>query len=66
VNSDREIRARLQIGERRLADEMDRSCRKARNLRKITQKHIERPAKLILRRTADRDIRQLGLDAGAV
>jgi hypothetical protein len=56
----------FQVGKSCFTDKMDRIGGKACEFGQVSHKRVERPAKLIFRRTANGDARQLGLDACAV
>ena len=56
----------FQVGKSCFTDKPDRTGGKACEFGQVSHKRVERPAKLIFRRTANGDARQLGLDACAV
>ena len=57
VDGDRIIRTCFQIGKSRFADQLDRTGRKACEVSQVSHKPVKRSAKLIFRRTVDRDAR---------
>jgi len=65
ADRDRVVRARLQVGESGLANELDRAGGQAADLGKVVHQDLQGPAQLILRRACDGRARQLRFGACA-
>lgn len=66
ADNDGKVRTRLDIGERRLADQLDRPDSEPADLRQVLYESFQRTAQLVLRRPGYCDVRQFGLEACAI